>query len=159
MDWRMPTQNELAGLYDAAKTYKSDCGYDVHLTELIRAIHVLGLGLPKRAVTRLPAFISTMAYGAGISNPTAASAEFYRCVLPDRLFVHLVLWSFSFIGCRAELFAFLLIICNFVSKCSLFVCRRRQRFRSIAVIIKSQSPGITLPRIFSLALSVAIVTN
>jgi len=35
-DWRMPTQNELAGLYDAAKTYKSDCGYDVHLTELIR---------------------------------------------------------------------------------------------------------------------------
>ena len=35
-DWRMPTQDELAGLYDAAKTYKSDCGYDVHLTELIR---------------------------------------------------------------------------------------------------------------------------
>jgi uncharacterized protein YceK len=34
-DWRMPTQDELAGLYDAAKTYKSDCGYDVHLTELI----------------------------------------------------------------------------------------------------------------------------
>jgi hypothetical protein len=35
-DWRMPTQSELAGLYDAAKTYKSDCGDDVHLTELIR---------------------------------------------------------------------------------------------------------------------------
>jgi Protein of unknown function (DUF1566) len=35
-DWRMPTQDELAGLYDAAKTYKSDCGYDVHLTEWIR---------------------------------------------------------------------------------------------------------------------------
>jgi hypothetical protein len=35
-DWRMPTQDELAGLYDAAKTYKSDCGYNVHLTELIR---------------------------------------------------------------------------------------------------------------------------
>ena len=35
-DWRMPTQDELAGLYDAGKTYKSDCGYDVHLTELIR---------------------------------------------------------------------------------------------------------------------------
>jgi hypothetical protein len=36
-DWRMPTQDELAGLYDAAKTDKSDCGwYDVHLTELIR---------------------------------------------------------------------------------------------------------------------------
>jgi hypothetical protein len=34
-DWRMPTQDELAGLYDTAKTYKSDCGFDVHLTELI----------------------------------------------------------------------------------------------------------------------------
>src|SRR4030042_3601114 len=35
-DWRMATLDELAGLYDAAKTYKSTCGYDVHLTELIR---------------------------------------------------------------------------------------------------------------------------
>jgi hypothetical protein len=35
-DWRMPTQDELAGLYDKAKTYRSACGYDVHLTELIR---------------------------------------------------------------------------------------------------------------------------
>lgn len=35
-DWRMPTYDELVGLYDKGKTYKSDCGYDVHLTELIR---------------------------------------------------------------------------------------------------------------------------
>jgi tetratricopeptide (TPR) repeat protein len=35
-DWRMPTLDELAGLYDTAKTYKSACGYDVHSTELIR---------------------------------------------------------------------------------------------------------------------------
>jgi tetratricopeptide (TPR) repeat protein len=35
-DWRMPTLDELAGLYDKAKTYKSACGYDVHSTELIR---------------------------------------------------------------------------------------------------------------------------
>jgi len=35
-DWRMPTQDELAGLYDQTKTYRSDCGNDVHLTELIR---------------------------------------------------------------------------------------------------------------------------
>jgi hypothetical protein len=34
-DWRMPTQDELVGLYDAGKTYKSDCGRDVHLTKLI----------------------------------------------------------------------------------------------------------------------------
>jgi len=35
-DWRMPTQNELAGLYDKAKPYNSACGATVHLTELIR---------------------------------------------------------------------------------------------------------------------------
>jgi len=35
-DWRMPTVNELAGLFDKAKKYKTDCGYDVHLTKLIR---------------------------------------------------------------------------------------------------------------------------
>jgi len=35
MDWRMPTQDELAGLYDAAETYRSDYVHDVHLTKLI----------------------------------------------------------------------------------------------------------------------------
>jgi len=34
-DWRMPTQDELAGLYDAAKSYRSACGV-VNLTKLIR---------------------------------------------------------------------------------------------------------------------------
>jgi len=34
-DWRMPTSDELKVLYDEGKTYKSDCGTDVHLTELI----------------------------------------------------------------------------------------------------------------------------
>jgi hypothetical protein len=32
-DWRMPTQDELAGLYDSGKTQGS---YDVHLTEMIQ---------------------------------------------------------------------------------------------------------------------------
>lgn len=41
-DWRMPTQAELAGLYDADKTYQTECRgpfggtWDIHLTELIR---------------------------------------------------------------------------------------------------------------------------
>jgi hypothetical protein len=35
-NWRMPTQNELEGLYDGTKPYKTDCGFDVHLTKLIR---------------------------------------------------------------------------------------------------------------------------
>ena len=34
-DWRMPTQDELAGLFDADKTYTPNCGGQVHLTELI----------------------------------------------------------------------------------------------------------------------------
>ena len=36
-DWRMPTLDELAELYDETKTYKSDCGdgRDLHLTALI----------------------------------------------------------------------------------------------------------------------------
>jgi len=34
-DWRLPTQNELARLYDADKTYKTACGYNVHLTKFI----------------------------------------------------------------------------------------------------------------------------
>jgi hypothetical protein len=35
-DWRMPTQDELMGLYDKTKGYKYACGDDAHLTELIR---------------------------------------------------------------------------------------------------------------------------
>ncbi len=42
-DWRMPTLDELGGLYDAGKSYKPDCAYDskgdmkdIHLTDLIR---------------------------------------------------------------------------------------------------------------------------
>jgi hypothetical protein len=36
-DWRMPTQDELAGLYDAGKTQrnKADPVYSLHLTDLI----------------------------------------------------------------------------------------------------------------------------
>ena len=36
-DWRMPTQNELTGLYDSGKSYKAtQLNYNVHLTELIQ---------------------------------------------------------------------------------------------------------------------------
>jgi len=40
-DWRMPTLEELTGLYDKSKAYSSDCillfsGWDLHLTALIR---------------------------------------------------------------------------------------------------------------------------
>jgi Protein of unknown function (DUF1566) len=36
-NWRMPTQDELAGLYDSGKSYKAtQRDYDVHLTKLIQ---------------------------------------------------------------------------------------------------------------------------
>ena len=35
-DWRMPTQEELAGLYDQSESRRALCGYDIHVaTELI----------------------------------------------------------------------------------------------------------------------------
>jgi hypothetical protein len=34
-DWRMPTRDELAGLYDENKNYPTDCGWPVHATNLI----------------------------------------------------------------------------------------------------------------------------
>jgi hypothetical protein len=34
-DWRMPTLAELGALSDKSNTYRSDCGYNVHLTGLI----------------------------------------------------------------------------------------------------------------------------
>ena len=65
-DWRMPTQDELAGLYDAGKTYKSDCGYDVHLTELIR----LTCTAPWASETRgSDAAIFTFSYGLRFWGP------------------------------------------------------------------------------------------
>ena len=48
-NWRMPTQNELAGLYDEAKTFKSDSrDSDVRLTKLIRLTNTWVWALGKR---------------------------------------------------------------------------------------------------------------
>ena len=91
-DWRMPTQDELAGLYDKAKTYKSDCGYDVHLTELFHLTCTWAWAL-KHAVPMLPTSISTMADGTGVPSltTTTTSSGLSQCVLANRLFGHLVL--------------------------------------------------------------------
>jgi hypothetical protein len=34
-DWRMPTADELAGLYDPAKTRTAGCGHEINFTEVI----------------------------------------------------------------------------------------------------------------------------
>ncbi len=89
-DWRMPTYDELAGLYDKLKTYKSDCGWNVHLTELIR-LTCISPGLLKRAVPRLPFSISSLAKCSGLTSLTTATTGHSLCVLANRLFGHLVL--------------------------------------------------------------------
>ncbi len=48
-DWRMPTKNELAGLYDKSESYQhTQRSYKVHLTELIK----LSTGCPWASETR-----------------------------------------------------------------------------------------------------------
>jgi len=50
-DWRMPTQDELAGLYDSSKSYRAPGrGYEVHLTPLIE----LSICCPWASETRGP---------------------------------------------------------------------------------------------------------
>jgi hypothetical protein len=46
--WRMPTQDELAGLYNTTKTYRADSGVDVHLTKLIRLTSIAPWASEKR---------------------------------------------------------------------------------------------------------------
>jgi hypothetical protein len=87
-DWRMPTQDELAGLYDEAKTYKSECpstmfdrrGYDIHLTELIR-LTCNDLWASETSGSSAAQFIFTSA-GRGFS-PQSFNYPSYR-VLPVR---------------------------------------------------------------------------
>jgi hypothetical protein len=59
-DWRLPTQDELAGLYDSNKSYKAtQTDYSVHLTELIQ----LSTCCPWASETR-----GSMAANFGFSN-------------------------------------------------------------------------------------------
>jgi hypothetical protein len=63
-DWRMPTANELAGLYDEAKSYTAENGKTVHLTKLIHLTSFVVWSSESR-----PAFNST---------PTSAIFIFYN---------------------------------------------------------------------------------
>jgi hypothetical protein len=55
-DWRMPTQDELAGLYDSSKSYKTtdQPSYDVHLTGLIQLSHYFIWAFEKRSSRAAP---------------------------------------------------------------------------------------------------------
>ncbi|HYA15729.1 MAG TPA: DUF1566 domain-containing protein [Syntrophales bacterium] len=78
-DWRMPTQDELAGLYDAKKRYKTACGYYAYLTELT--------GLTCSFVWAAETRGSDGAYfyfGNGSRNWTRHSDDNYNRALPVR---------------------------------------------------------------------------
>jgi len=61
-DWRMPTQDELAGLFDSSKSYKAPRrGYIVHLTELIQ----LSVCCPWASETRGPEAAAFSFWGNG----------------------------------------------------------------------------------------------
>ena len=40
-DWRLPTQGELEAIYSAAKPFKTACGFDAYLTNLIKVSCVM----------------------------------------------------------------------------------------------------------------------
>jgi len=78
-DWRLPTQHELAGLYDKSETYKSDCGHEVHLTEFIRlSCNVLWASDTDGSVA------GGFRFGGGIVGGDRLSFNFSAYALPVR---------------------------------------------------------------------------
>ncbi|MGO9136310.1 MAG: DUF1566 domain-containing protein [Syntrophales bacterium] len=78
-DWRMPTPDELATLYTATKTHKSDCGYSVELTELIRLTCAWVWASEKRGPDA-----ANFDFYAGKPNWSYPSVEYYDRALPVR---------------------------------------------------------------------------
>ena len=78
-DWRMPTQDELVGLYDASKTYKSDCGWNVHLTELISLTCVALWASETRGSVD-----AIFDFGGGIRKWIRQSIDYFHRALPVR---------------------------------------------------------------------------
>ena len=63
-------------------------------------------GLPRHAVPMLPTSVSPLlAFVVGIASHSTSTAGHSRYVLANRLFGHLILWLFSFIGSRAVLWS------------------------------------------------------
>jgi len=61
-DWRLPTQDELAGLYDSSKSYTAtQLGHKVHLTELIK----LSTCCPWTSQTRIFSDVANFSFDRG----------------------------------------------------------------------------------------------
>ncbi|MBU4455864.1 DUF1566 domain-containing protein [Patescibacteria group bacterium] len=82
-DWRMPTQDELEGLYDKSKTYRSDCGYDVNLTELIR-LTCVGPWASESRNRFLGPEASLFNFSTGLPTESFQSGDYNTRALPVR---------------------------------------------------------------------------
>ena len=93
-NWRMPTQNELAGLYDANKSRPAACNrsHEIHVATELIDITCLNTWTSETPVPTPPTSISPTAYRSGFISPTAATPGHSRCVPSNRLFGHLVLF-------------------------------------------------------------------
>ncbi len=78
-DWRMPTLDELAGLYDRSKTYQSECGEE-HLTKLIRFSCDLVLASETRGSE-----VAGLEFFGGKRMWLKQSTNLFQRVLPVRL--------------------------------------------------------------------------
>jgi hypothetical protein len=79
-DWRMPTQDELAGLYDSSKRYKAtQHDYNLHLSELIQ----LSACCPWASETR-GSRAARFHFGHGLREWLPQSSDFSRRALPVR---------------------------------------------------------------------------
>jgi len=78
-DWRLPTQNELAGLYNVNKSYRAIMGSEVHLTELI---HLSCVWIWASETTGSDAAI--FQFDHGIRNWHGQSSSGSKCALPVR---------------------------------------------------------------------------
>ena len=89
-DWRIPTQEELAGLYDKTKRYKAECEYYVFLTPLIRLTCTWVWAAETRGSTGAnldfnPGYRNWLPpSSAGARNWTPKSESFYGRALPVR---------------------------------------------------------------------------
>jgi hypothetical protein len=86
-DWRMPTQDELAGLYDEAKTYTADNGEIFHLTKLIHltsfAVWASEIGVFTSAPSR-NTLAATFIFSNGKRLRIGALRVSETCALPVR---------------------------------------------------------------------------
>ncbi len=86
----MPTLDELGRLlYDAAKTYKSECGWNVYLTELIRPTCSAAWASETRSLFNDKAalfYFFDGDRGPGLPRASGATSVLSGCALANRLF-------------------------------------------------------------------------